>query len=389
MSFSEAFPSVPTNAVQVISKTWVRDSHDLFDFEARQMQTSTFTVRKSTRCIRKGAEVQMQDEHDEPAPESESLLRVMEKSGRYWVDKASLSSNSKKLWLVVRDLKNDISDHGCCLTANDVIKLGRFKFRVRQLVSNPLTDVQPELKLIGGASDCCTAHTVGFESTMCRICLLEGAGEDDPLIAPCNCKGSIEHVHVKCLRHWIKGRLNISDNPSGSYFFRPLACELCKGVYPTYIDTPSAGALSVQTPLVEVPRTQAPFIVLENTVRDSQVHSNRGLHVLSLAGKTLRLGRGHESDVRIADVSISRHHATIRFHQGEFLLQDNNSKFGTLVAVKKPQQVQAARPLSLQIGRTVLSLSMQSPSSDSSSVATEVSQNPTFGDEVTPMEMSL
>lgn len=36
-----------------------------------------------------------------------------------------------------------------------------------------------------------------------------------------------------------------------------------------------------------------------------QMHSHRGLHVISLAeNKLLKLGRGHESDVRIADVSF-------------------------------------------------------------------------------------
>eukprot|EP00434_Breviolum_minutum_P015873 symbB.v1.2.013987.t1/scaffold1006.1/size144824/8 len=55
---------------------------------------------------------------------------------------------------------------------------------------------------------------------LCRICLLEGPGEDDPLIAPCQCKGSIEYVHLGCLRHWIRGRLNLADRPLGSYFYR-------------------------------------------------------------------------------------------------------------------------------------------------------------------------
>lgn len=105
--------------------------------------------------------------------------------------------------------------------------------------------------------------------------------------------------------------------------------------------------------------TQPPFIVLENMVRDSQQHTTRGLHVISLAEKVLKLGRGHESDVRIADVSISRCHATIRFSGGQFLLEDNSSKFGTLVAMKKPRQLEPAGPISIQMGRTVLTLCAQ------------------------------
>ncbi|CAE7682756.1 March7, partial [Symbiodinium pilosum] len=147
--------------------------------------------------------------------------------------------------------------------------------------------------------------------------------------------GSIEFVHLGCLRYWIRGRLNLTDGASGgSYFYRPLACELCKATYPTYVHMAQD-----RVPLVEVPRTTPPFIVLENLVRDSQQHATRGLHVISLAEKVLKLGRGHDSDVRIADVSISRCHAMIRYSQGNFVLQDNDSKFGTLVAMKKPRQL--------------------------------------------------
>merc|ERR1719171_2610339 len=112
-------------------------------------------------------------------------------------------------------------------------------------------------------------------------------------------------------------------------------------------------------PLVEVPRTKAPFIALENMVRDSQQHQSRGLHVISLAdNKLLKLGRGHESDVRIADVSISRCHATIRFHRGQFVLEDHNSKFGTLIAMKKPRALEMGGSISIQVGRTVLAVSL-------------------------------
>ena len=47
-----------------------------------------------------------------------------------------------------------------------------------------------------------------------------------------------------------------------------------------------------------------------------------------------------------AEVSISRCHATIRFSKGQFLLQDNNSKFGTLVAMKKPRQLEPGKAIS-------------------------------------------
>ena len=47
-----------------------------------------------------------------------------------------------------------------------------------------------------------------------------------------------------------------------------------------------------------------------------------------------KLGRGHDSDIRVSDISVSRCHATIRYEKGKFLMEDNNSKFGTLVLLK-------------------------------------------------------
>ena len=46
----------------------------------------------------------------------------------------------------------------------------------------------------------------------------------------------------------------------------------------------------------------------------------------------IRLGRGHDTDVRIHDISVSRLHAHIkRGDHGRYYIEDNNSKFGTLV----------------------------------------------------------
>lgn len=349
--------------VQVVSSTWARDSHDLFDFEAHHLHTKAFTVNNSVKFVRFGTDVQMAGEREAPpeVPPSqppEILLRLVHKDGTYWVDKASSSSSSKKLWQVVRD--PDSSCHS--LAENDILKLGRFKFRVKQMVSSDGDGTQPQLRLdeLQSSPLCRTDDPSASSSAACRICLLEGPGdeesENDPLIRPCRCKGTIEYVHLGCLRHWIKGRLNVSDSPSGSYFYRLLSCELCRSVYPAYIYTGSE-----KETLVEVPRTVPPFIVLENMVRDTQQHSSRGLHVISLSdNKLLKLGRGHESDIRIADVSISRCHATVRFQRGKFVLEDHNSKFGTLLAMRRPRALEPGSNLSIQVGRSVLSLSLQS-----------------------------
>ena len=62
------------------------------------------------------------------------------------------------------------------------------------------------------------------------------------------------------------------------------------------------------------------------------------VHVIKPApdgGKTQwKLGRGHESDLRVSDISVSRCHAILKYDAADtkrFYLEDNLSKFGTLV----------------------------------------------------------
>jgi len=350
----EQVPSqaLPAQALQMVSNTWARDSHNLFDFEADQQHTQTFTVLKSMECVRKGDNVEMLSSCTSLPLGSDPLLRLVQKDGDLWVDKAALpQSSSKKPWLVVRDMPPG----GHRLSENDVIKLGRFRLRVHQLVASANDGTQPELRFSDSGSARCQNSSQGkLHSTMCRICLMEEDDDDDPLIAPCACKGTIEYIHLGCLRHWIRDRLNWSNASVGSYFYQALPCELCQAIYPTYVTVGGE-----QTPLVEAPGTQPPFIVLENMERDSRQHAKRGLHIISLAEKAVKLGRSHECQVKIADVSISRCHATIRFDDERFFLEDNNSRFGTLVAMREARRLESGRTVSIQMGRTVLSLCVQ------------------------------
>ena len=47
------------------------------------------------------------------------------------------------------------------------------------------------------------------------------------------------------------------------------------------------------------------------------------------------MGRGHESQVRVNDISVSRTHALLKYRKDEGIyLSDNKSKFGTLLLMR-------------------------------------------------------
>ncbi len=54
-------------------------------------------------------------------------------------------------------------------------------------------------------------------------------------------------------------------------------------------------------------------------------------HLLPLRHDKVRLGRYPDNDLIIAERGVSRHHAEIRFENGEFVLHDLNATNGTLV----------------------------------------------------------
>ena len=90
--------------------------------------------------------------------------------------------------------------------------------------------------------------------------------------------------------------------------------------------------------------------------------TTKTLHILNFNGKNcLKVGRGHDNDLRIADISVSRTHAFFKFDPktGMITVEDNSSKFGTLVLLKQPLVVKEGMTYYFQTGRTIMKVSCQ------------------------------
>lgn len=84
------------------------------------------------------------------------------------------------------------------------------------------------------------------------------------------------------------------------------------------------------------------FMVIESVTNSS----SKTIHVVNFsATPTVKVGRGSQCEVRITDVSVSRHHSTFEIFTHEnkngesknyLTVVDEMSKFGTLVFIRKP-----------------------------------------------------
>jgi len=326
-------------SVLIFTRTWFRDSHNLFDFESTEVEEKEFKITPKlldTVLGHNGAEVTTYNTNYRLPASTTGLLQLHRENGDVLVEPVPGSSN------LLRVLRGD--DDGVVLSKRDWFKLGRAKLRVQQIVTVAGSDLQPDLEFHHQETICFVSTD---QSGICRICLMDGPGDDeDPLIAPCKCSGSIKRVHLGCLRRWISCRLGLAGKVSGSYRVGSLACEMCKSSYPT---TVSIGGSRM--PLVQVPPMKGPYIVLEDRARAI-------LHVVPFGERgVIKLGRCG-CDVNIPEVSLSRRHATITLEEGQPVLRDTCSRFGTAVGLRRPLRLQEGAPVSLQVGRTILTLSL-------------------------------
>ncbi|CAG9326895.1 unnamed protein product [Blepharisma stoltei] len=315
--------------------TWSRDSHGLFDYESSHISKKLFKITENSKIVRAGNETHIQAHNSELA--NSSLLLSVNPIRYHAVIN---SAEQESLWLALRNYKSSSQPKTYTLKENDIIKLGRLKFRVCSLNNDLIEPI--------------TQEAINPENTenVCRICLCDTNEPNNPLISPCMCSGTMKYIHVLCLQKWISSKLSTKEGENSViYCWKSMDCELCKQPFPTKV---KSGRKTYEIFIAEGITT--PYIVLEAMNKDHNSH--RYLYLVSFMNKCIAvLGRGHDSDVRISDISVSRSHASIKYEGGNFLLEDNISKFGTLVKLEESYKLSYESELMLQVGRTLVEFS--------------------------------
>jgi hypothetical protein len=386
--------------LSLCTKTWIRDSHGLFDYESNQTKNLNAVLAESIYIARKKHEIKTLNHMNDLREDEELLFNVKHENKDEYVlenkvpiriqpTEKNINDLSNKIWYVLKNdpiksnnstqtIVNTNDDYFLC--KNDVIKLGRVKYSLNEINipsrqnnidrSPPLSDLskydiddlnkntEPVFDFIFQAKDSSEYKDIPDDERICKICYSEdNEKEVNPLVHLCNCNGGLRFSHFECIKKWMETKLQQKENDKKtvkSYNIKSFNCEICKTPYPFKF---KLNGIEKPFELIDLqkPSPDTDYIILESLNQMKENCNIKSIHVIQLNDEELTIGRGHESDVRINDISVSRNHAKLKYNKedGTILLRDLKSKFGTLILIKKPLLIKEKK-IHLQIGRTYI-----------------------------------
>ena len=386
--------------LSLCTKTWVRDSHGLFDYESSQTRNLNAVLAESIYIARKKHDIKTLSNLKDLNQEEEELLFNVKNDNKdeYILEnpvpiliqptEKNINDLSNKIWYVLKNdpnisnnsnqtITNTNDDYYLC--KNDVIKLGRVKYSLNEINipsrqnnidrSKPLSDpskydiddlnknTESVFDFIFQAKDSSEYTDIPEDEKICKICYSEDNDKaNNPLVHLCNCNGGLRFSHFECIKKWMETKLVTKENEKKtvkSYNIKSFNCEICKTPYPFKF---KLNGVEKPFELIDLQKPSGcDSIILESLNQMKENCNIKSIHVIQLNGDELTIGRGHESDVRINDISVSRKHAVLKYNtdEGTLLLRDLKSKFGTLILIKKPLLIKEKK-IHLQIGRTYI-----------------------------------
>ena len=183
---------------------------------------------------------------------------------------------------------------------------------------------------------------------LCRICYESYSNKKNPLINPCKCKGTMKYIHYKCLINWLKNKIEkpkdkkIINNEYISFDKFLFNCELCKTIYP-YCIKYNNNIYNILPYLSQFNE----YVTFESLDKIGK----KTINIISLDNKELiNIGRSSSSHICFRELSLSRTHCFIHKIKEELFIEDNNSRYGTLILIQNNKiEINDYFPLRLQV----------------------------------------
>ena len=396
------------------TETWSKEVCDLIDYDNDKLITNTLNIKSTSYIYRKVNEV-IDSQEKINKSDHELLFKIRMSFGKkkyleiirnkYELDENDNLVNPNPCFFILKPSKIDIKMNRYKLSPGEVVKIGRITMRIRDIkfkdkytspnntinekdqktseknkngrkkedenkkmtrletsegkLTKNLYNGEKEKKVIKKKTQKDIFSKLEKMKRVCRICYLEEDEEENPLVQPCICTGSVKFIHLTCLRKWVSTRscVKIDTSPDCSIFLiKPVECELCKKKFPDFIKYENR-----LLPVIDFSQEFDNYLTLESLTLDRQ--NNKFIYAISLdKERKIKIGRGHEARVLLSDISVSRVHCIMTVEKGKVFIEDNDSKFGTLILVQTPSiKISENLPLYIQVGRTYFECKLIKP----------------------------
>jgi hypothetical protein len=278
------------------------------------------------------------------------------------VNDINIRALNEYIW---KTINLDVLDNDCkdnddyCLMENDIIKFGNIKYYVREIhIENDYNEEKRKqiFKLIPVCKELKQCNEKGNEKGN------EKDNEDchcgKERYRLCECKNKYQHYEE--MNKWLNDNVIIRENNKKTvtnYTFKILQCKdlyekdnncngrECKNCNCKYDNTyyPIRFRLSEKDEIIDFYPIEKPknsdYLILESFeyINLDNGTSEKKIHIIKLKeGEDINIGRGKDNDVIIDDKSVSKDHATIKYHKEErkLILKNKSEKSGTLILYK-------------------------------------------------------
>ena len=383
-------------------KTWTKEYSDIYDYDSNEEKVVSLLVDKSGYLIRSKNNVSFV-EYFGFNKYKESYERFKLAEIKYVNNSYSLSVDypdneisydiDDKVYILVNSINgeriNEENYYGYELNEGDIIKIGRFKIKVRKI--NLINKIQLKVKEENSKEKSENISIIKEEETksknsnnkssnknntninninimqddknniQCRICFTNDESIS-PLISPCSCTGSSKYIHLLCLQQWLKSKIkldykNRNENLISAYKYQPAQCEICKEYMPDFIKKINK-LYEICNYHINSDKNEESYFILETigSVKNKEKYIYDIIIKSEESISTFIIGRYNESDIRLVDNTISRIHSVLTVSNNKLYIKDMNSKFGTGILFQNNNNFQFCdnNPISFQFGRSII-----------------------------------
>jgi len=299
-----------------------------------------------------------------------------------------------RLWYVIKDYpeenekdnKKRIEDNineDYYLCKNDIIRLGDFKFILREInLKNYNEDffINNKNKLKYDIHDINKNNNPVFEfipkldfyilenkNIICSICNDCNCNIDNPIVSLCDCD-SYKNKHYECLKEEFRQQIKIVQNNEKTSTNYILKCHC----YTCNVQIPSSFEIEEVNKIYELIDFKRPkkkdylfFESLEYTTKFGDYEKSFHLiefnndiknDVLPITiGRDGSIEKQRDNDIKIFEPSVSRMQAVIKYNikEGTLLLENKSTRSDTLIAIKEILKINRNK-IHLHIGRTFI-----------------------------------